>query len=277
LFPHKLLALLAGMALSGVLGCGAGQSNDPNRPLIWGADAEGGAPYITAGPDGNNIGFEVEVAAALAKELGRPIEFKQVAFDSLVPHLERGDIDLAMNGLEVTPDRQKRVRFSRPYYVYRQQLAARTGDDRFKSYDGLKAMKAITVGTLDETAAMRLLQRDGVPTKTYPDSVGPYKDLELKRIDAVMQDLPIALYLVKKQDEFKDKIQFVGPPIEPGLYAIALRPRDEELAKQIDAALERLARNGTLQKILEKWELWNDDQQQIDQPTDSAIKKLLGK
>lgn len=269
---HRLLAVLAGIVLVGVIGCGSGK-----KTLIWGADAEGGAPYISAGPDGQNVGFEVEIIAALAKELGRPIEFKQVAFDSLVPHLERGDIDLAMNGLEVTADRQARVRFSRPYYVYRQQLVARAGDDRFKSYEELKGLKGLTVGTLDETAAHRMLQRDRIPVKPYSDSVGPYKDLELRRIDAVLQDWPIALYLVRKRDEFKDKLQFVGAPIEPGLYAIAFRQKDEALARQVDAALERLSQNGTLQKILEKWELWNDDQKQIDNPTDPAIQKLLGK
>lgn len=273
MFAHKFLALLSALVLVGIVGCGTSKKDDPNRPLIWGADEEGGAPYILKDASGKHIGFEVEIADALSKDLGRPIEFKQVAFDSLVPHLMRGDFDLAMNGLEVTEDRKNTVRFSRPYYIYRQQLVARAGEDRFKSYEDLKALKGLTVGTLDETAAHRMLKRDGLKDKAYSDSVSPYKDLDLKRIDAVLQDWPIAVYLVQKKDEFKDKLQFVGPPIEPGQYAIALRPKDEALAKQIDAALERMAKNGSLRKILEKWELWNDDQKQLDASAEPAAKK----
>ena len=100
---------------------------DDKRPLLWAADAEGGAPYVFGDPNNpdKNEGFEVEIAAALAKELGRPIEFKQYDFKNLIPGLERGDFDFAMNGLEITPDRKEKVRFSRPYYVYKLQLVVR--------------------------------------------------------------------------------------------------------------------------------------------------------
>src|SRR6476620_6948361 len=76
---------------------------DEPKPLIWAADAEGGAPYIYKDPEDRqrNIGFEVDLAKALARELGRPIVFKQYQFHSLVSGLQRGDFDLAMNGLEV--------------------------------------------------------------------------------------------------------------------------------------------------------------------------------
>src|ERR1041385_5871400 len=86
-------------------------------PLRWGADAEGGAPYVFKDPANprQNIGLEVDLAAALAKELGRPITFRQYNYDSLISGLVRGDIDFAMNGIEVTPDRQARLRLSRPY------------------------------------------------------------------------------------------------------------------------------------------------------------------
>src|SRR2546423_1754079 len=102
------------------------------RPLIWAADAEGGAPYAFHDPNAPQsiIGFEADLAAALAKELGRPIQFKQYDFKNLLIGLDRGDFDFAMNGLEVTPERQALVRFSRPYYVYRLQLVVRAGEER---------------------------------------------------------------------------------------------------------------------------------------------------
>ena len=90
-------------------------------PLRWGADSEGGAPYISRDPKHADKyeGFEFDLAAALEKELDRKIQFVQYEFKSLVVGLRRGDIDFAMNGVEVTNDRLKALRMSRPYYVYR--------------------------------------------------------------------------------------------------------------------------------------------------------------
>jgi len=229
--------------------------------LVWAADAAGGAPYVFKDPDNPNkhIGFEVDLAEALAKELGRPIEFQQYEFTRLIPGVERGDFDFAMNGLEITPDRKKRVRFSRPYYIYKLQLVVRADEDRFQTLEELKKVKDAKVGTLGDTAASRLLEKMGIPTQTYDGQVEPYRDLALKRVDAVLLDLPIALYYAKKDP----KLKFSGPPIEPGYYAIAFNRKNEELAKQVDAALERLIQNGQLQKIYEKWGLWNDDQKEL--------------
>jgi polar amino acid transport system substrate-binding protein len=251
---------MIGLAIAA--GCRS-QSNDPNRPLIWGADAQGGAPYIFS-EGGKDVGFEVELAAALSKELGRPIEFKQYDFSNLANGVLRGDIDLAMNGLEVTEDRKKVLRFSRPYYIYRQQLVVRADDERFKSLEDLKGKKDVTVGTLANTAASRLLEKHGIPVKTYEDQVNPYKDLALKdRVDAVLLDYPIALWVVKKNPDLDKALKFAGPPIEPGQYAIGFDPKNEALAKQVDDALGRLIQKGELKKILEKWELWNDEQKEL--------------
>jgi polar amino acid transport system substrate-binding protein len=246
---------------------------DENKPLRWGADEEGGAPYISKDPKtGKYVGFEVDLSKALAKQLGRPIVFQPRSFKSLFDDLERGDvIDFAMNGLEVTPDRARLFRFSRPYYVYRLQLVARKDEDRFTNLSQLRA-KDLTVGTLENTAAARLLKKLDIPTKTYDDQVNPYEDLALKRVDAVLLDLPIAIYVVQKNPDLNTKLKFVGEPLEKGLYAIAFRKEDEALAQQFDVALENLTKNGELQRIYEKWGLWNDDQKELG---DESSEELL--
>jgi polar amino acid transport system substrate-binding protein len=255
------LAALAGLVL-GTVGCGGDKLPRVDK-LRWGADEEGGAPYISRTKDGTYVGFEVDIAQALAKEIGRPIEYTPKAFKSLVDDLERGDIDLAMNGLEVTPDRQRIVRLSRPYYVYRLQLVTRKGDDRFASLADLEGKKDVTVATLENTAASRLLKKLGIPAKTYDDQVNPYNELADKVVDAVLLDVPIAIYVVRKNPELNAKLQFTGPPIEKGSYAIAFRKDNEALAQQFDEALGRLIKSGELRRILEKWELWNDDQKEL--------------
>ncbi len=233
------------------------RSAETAPPLRWAADAEGGAPYIFKDPDdpNRNVGFEVDLAVALGEELRREIEFVQYHFDELVPGLERGDYDFAMNGLEITPDRAARVRFSRPYYIYKQQLVVRADEQRFATLDECKATGAV-VGTLGETAAERLLDKLEIEKRVYDGQVEPYLDLELGRIDAVLLDLPIAVYYARPNP----KLKYVGEPTDEGYYAIAFRPEDEALACQVDDAIVRLVESGRLKSIYQKWHIWNDDQ-----------------
>lgn len=229
-------------------------------PLRWGADAEGGAPFIFKDPNDldKNIGFEVDLAEALAKELGREIEFKQYNYAELALGLERGDFDFAMNGLEITPDRKRQLRMSRPYYIYTLQLAARADEHRFTSLEETQAQH-LTVGTLNETAASRLLEQMGISARLYDGQAEPYEDLELKRVDAVLMDLPIAEYYARPRASLK----FVGEPFGAGGYGIAFRQQDEALAQMFDAALQKLAENGELERIYRRWRIWTDDQQQL--------------
>jgi polar amino acid transport system substrate-binding protein len=249
------LALLVGL-LAPVQRMAAAES----RALVWAADEEGGAPYVFKNPKNlhERIGFEVDLAHALEGELGRPIEFKQYQFVNLMAGLQRGDFDFAMNGVEVTPDREKVVHFTRPYYVYSLQLTARKEEQRFDSLESCRKVGGL-VGTLGDTAAERLLDQMGVKKKVYDDQVAPFMDLELGRVDAVFLDLPIVIYYGQPNP----KLKLVGQPRGQGFYAIALRKNQEELAAQLDAALGRLIDSGKLREIYQKWNLWNDDQQQL--------------
>ena len=95
--------------------------------MLWGGDAEGGAPYVYPDParPESLIGFEFELAEALAGKLGVKARIVQNQWDQLVPALERGNFDIILNGLELTADRQRRIALSQPYYVYRQQIVTR--------------------------------------------------------------------------------------------------------------------------------------------------------
>lgn len=226
-------------------------------PLRWGADAEGGAPYVFHDPadPAHPRGFEVDIAALLARELGRDVVHVQYEYVSLLAGLERGDIDLAMNGLEVTPDRAQQVRFSRSYYVFREQLSVRRGDPRCATLAAC-ITSAGTIATLGDTFAERLLDARGAHKKIYDGQVEPYSELALGRVDAVLLDLPIALYAGRSDPR-------VAPAEllpERGEYAIALRPGDEALARSVDRALDSLAQRGELERVYRRWGLWNDDQ-----------------
>ena len=133
--PRALIAFCLLMATSGCRGRAAEDGLDRVKRtgvLRWGADLQGGEPYVFEDParPGVNVGFEVEIADALARELGVRAELVQNDWSTLVPSLERGTFDIAMNGLEVTAARQRRIGLTRPYYVFAEELVVREGDAR---------------------------------------------------------------------------------------------------------------------------------------------------
>jgi len=230
------------------------------KPLIWASDEEGGAPYLFRDSTLEQKGFELDIIRAVSAHIGRPIEFKQYPFDNLIPGLLKGDFDFAMNGLEITEERKKTIRFSKPYYIYRQQLVTRADEKRFQTLLGCKNTKGAIIGTMEATQAERLLDQEGIPKRIYPSPTEAYADLAgTDRIDAVFMDLPMAL-----QYALPDKrLRFAGKPTARGFYGIAFRPQDEELAKKVDSAIEEIRGNGKLRSILVKWNLWDDCQEEL--------------
>jgi polar amino acid transport system substrate-binding protein len=158
--------------------------------LIWGGDVQGGEPYVYEDPDNPKklIGFEVEIAEELAKRLGVKPVFKQNAWSSLVPALERGDFDVAMNGLEATSSRQEQLLMSRPYFVYAETLAVRR-EDSARTLDSFKGKK---VGTLNQTYAYDILRERDFDMAIYEGVQEPYLDLVNGKINAVLLDNIIA-------------------------------------------------------------------------------------
>lgn len=228
----------------------------PEPTLRYGADAEGGAPYSFYGSNDPTklVGFEIDILDEIARRLETRPEFVQNAWDSLVPSLTRGDIDLAFNGIEVTPERAGAVDFTRPYYVFQQELTVRADERKIASLADLAGRR---VGTLSGSLARDMLEATaGVVIVTYPDVIEPYKDVELGRIDAVLLDVPIATYYGRRSG----KLRAAGPPIGRGLYSGVVRKADRTKRDLLDAALDAMIADGTLRRILEKWGLWNDAQ-----------------
>jgi His/Glu/Gln/Arg/opine family amino acid ABC transporter permease subunit len=243
-----------------------------NKPLRWGADLDGGVPYVMPDPDDPEkvIGVEADLAKALEKQLGRTIEFKQRQFDSLLSDVERGDIDIAMNGLEITPENLKKVAFSKPYYVYQLQLTVKAGESRFQTIEQARD-QGLHIGTLGGTAADRLLDKLGVAKEIYDDQVGPYTDLlKNDRVQGVLLDLPIALYYASPDTRLKHSrckqpggYQFAGPPFADGYYGIAVNKNNPGLVEDLNRAIDQLRESGELKTIFTKWELWNTDQYRL--------------
>jgi len=271
-------ALTLGAAALTLGGCGGAATSDDALAKVksagvlrWGADVQGGAPYIyeDADHEGALKGFEVDLAEALATELGVKAEFVQNDWSALVPSLERGTFDIAMNGLEVTPARSGRVLFTRPYYVFASRLMARRDDPSITA--DLASVKGKRVGTLTNSFTADQLLASGIEPVYYEGTDEPYQDLVAGRIDAVFHDDIIAgIY-----GEHRPQLRVVGD-FADGFYAIATRKEDRSLHDAVDEALEKLIQTGKLEEILKKEKIWNDRQLGLTAWSDADQRRLLG-
>jgi len=73
------------------------------------------APWIMENKEGKLIGFEIDIANQLAKDLGVKVKFKQYQWNKLIPALKKGEIDIIASGLSITPKRALEINFSNPY------------------------------------------------------------------------------------------------------------------------------------------------------------------
>ncbi|MCM3881257.1 MAG: ABC transporter permease subunit [Vicinamibacterales bacterium] len=252
----RLGATLA-LVLAGCAGVGA-------QPVLrWAGDAEGGAPYVEADPaDPSRVaGFEVDVATLIAQGLDREPRFMQIEFASIDQSIARGDADIGLNGIEDTPARRATLAVTLPYYEFREVLSVRGADaGRFRTLADLGGRR---VGTLSGTIAYDILlraERDhGIIAVSYDDDVHPYSDLLIGRLDAVLLDNVLA---------DRRRRTMPGFSTQPGAVAVShyigvLSPQNAALRDRVNDILKQAMRDGRLEGILRKWQVWNDDQPQL--------------
>jgi len=244
--------------LGGLDGAGAGEElgRRLHGELRWGADSQGGAPYVFQDPADPRrmVGFEVELAEALAGRLGLRARLVQGPWEQLLQLLDRGDVDVVLNGIEVTADRARAYRLTQPYYAGPQRLTVRRGDAAAPR--SREALAGRRVGTLPGSLAERVLRAAGADVRTYDGGQGDmYRDLSLGRTDAVLADAPIADYYASLEAD----LEVLDVPVGEVRYAVVVRASDPELQAALDRAMAALAADGTLARILGRWRLWTPE------------------
>lgn len=230
--------------------------------LRWGGDASGGGPYIFHGPTNQLTGFEYELAEYLAKALGVHSEYVNWEWDMLPQILDRGTIDVVLNGYEWSEEREQLWSSTTPYYIYKLQLVARKDDNSIQSWDDLRAPEGEPrkrVGVLQGSAAERYVAEkygDAVELKKYPEVTSVMGLVQQGQLDATVQDVPIAIHY---GPEFPG-LHNVGSPEAPGYYVAYVRSGDDRLRERLNAAIASAIQDGTLRRLYEKYGIWNDDQ-----------------
>ena len=243
--------------------------------LSWGADPTGGAPYAFLDANNTLIGFEVDIANALAHRMGISQECHQTSYKwAIEQDLRARKMDVILNGWEITPNREIDEAFSTPYYRYRQQLVVRTNDARFSQYTASSpinlsdlASSNYKFGTGTDYKAADEFRTANITPIT---SATPLNDLKNGAVDVVMIDEPLVIYYVEgkgKGATADNTLRRIGQPLFPSNYVIGFKKNDpnaDTLRQEINQALLALKLDGTLKRIYQQWGLWNDSQKEVD-------------
>jgi polar amino acid transport system substrate-binding protein len=235
--------------------------------LVWGGDSEGGGPYVFPDPAAPRrmTGFETELAELLAADLGVRSQFYQGLWQNLPALLETGEIDVVLNGYELTPARAGDMAHTRPYYVYQLVLLARRDDPQLRTWDDLRHRadgKKPKIGVLGGSGAHAYLTQhygDSVEAIAYEGTTDAMREVETGKLVATLTDLPAAVFY---RGRFASLAE-IGEPVGHGYYVLYLRRGDDTLRTALDTAIGHLLDDGQLKALYEKYDLWNPAQEEL--------------
>jgi polar amino acid transport system substrate-binding protein len=223
--------------------------------LTIGTDKPAYPPYFENDKPTNGKGFESAVAYAVAKQLGfAPGEVKWIVVpfnSSYAPGDKKFDFDI--NQISITPKRAKHVDFSNPYFTAPQAVVAREGSPAASATslaDLAKAKLGVQVGTTSLDAVSASIKPASQP-QVFNDSNDTVRALKIKRVDAIVVDLPTAFYLTAAEIP---KSKIVGQFQAPGgdRWGLLLQ-KGSKLTTCVNQALDKLSSAGELERLQKQW------------------------
>lgn len=209
-------------------------------------------PICMSGDDGRPTGLEADFAAALADELGCPLEIVPLGFDQLFPALLEGRVDILMSGLTVTPARAYRVRFCKPYLSNPLVAATRSGWGASYASASHVLAASTSIGVLRHTYGETFVRRHSPRARIFPisnyDEVP--RDLAANRYSIYVDDLAALLDLSAKHPGVIEIIPF---PLQQQDIAWAVHPDNAALLSAANATLDKWKANGNLKAMLDRW------------------------
>lgn len=228
----SLLALaLVGFVFAPLLARSVYSETKPN--LVMATEA-GYKPFDYLDESGQVVGFDVDLAREIAKDQGRELEINNLSFDALLTALQSGKADMVLAAMTVTPERQRNVNFSNPYYQASQKIIVRAGETKIKGKRDLVGQRiGVQLGTTGEESARTI---EGAKISALTEVATLMSELGSGKIDAVIvDDQPAKLY-AGRNGNFK----ILAENLSEESYAIAVRKDDTELLAKINATIARL-------------------------------------
>lgn len=212
-------------------------------------------PFVYMNPAGDVIGFDADIVRALCQQMQANCMLLNQPWESLIPSLKLGKFDAIFGGVAITPEREKQVAFTQPYYQLTGSVVANKSLHLALSAQGVKGKTfGVQEGTTYDTY-LQTVYGNNITINRYPSAQQALMDLASGRVDAVMGDTPVIQQWVKENG--KNQFALVGQPINDEKYfgkgdAIAVRLGNTQLLNALNKALTTIKANGTYCKIVHK-------------------------
>lgn len=254
----RMSTLFLALAVSAValFAAGCGSSDDD------GTSGGGGGEKLTVGSDvpyppfeefGQSKtefqGFDIELMEAIAKKIGREVEFKDTSFDTIFRDLAQGKFDAVASATTITDEREESVDFTNPYYLPSAQsivvVKGATGLNSAKDLEG--KVVGVQQGTTGEEYVEEEI--DTKELRTYPQGPDTIPALKAGTIDAVVIDRPVAENAI----EADSGIEISGGIETEEQYGFVVQQGDEELLDELNEGLAEVIDSGEYKTIYKKW------------------------
>lgn len=247
----SLISIL-GMSMIACGKKGESEKSTDKKKIVLGTSADY-PPYefhkIIDGKD-TVVGFDVEIAKEIAKDLGADLEINEMKFDGLLAAISTKKVDMVLAGMNPTPERSKSVDFSNIYYTADHSvMVKKENKDKFKDKSSFKGVKVgVQKGSIQENLAKE--QLEGADLKMLGKVTELILDLQNNKVDAIVVETPVAkAYADKNKDIDITGVTFNINKEEQG-SAVAVAKGNEELKKSINKTLDRLIKEGKIDEFV---------------------------
>ncbi|SEM82766.1 cystine transport system substrate-binding protein [Pseudomonas sp. ok272] len=210
---------------------------------------EANTPPFNFKEDGKLTGFEVELGQLLASELDVRTDFVVTDAAELLPGVESGRYDIAINHIALTPELKDRFAFSEPYSYSSAQLIVRKEEQR--PFSSLTALKGESLGVAQGSQFVDQARSvEGVDLRSYADAQQPIKDVADQQIDAAISDRLLIPYAIRDSRLPVKEGAKVGPTLS---LVIPFQKGNPAFQASLDRALQRIKADGRMMKLSQKW------------------------
>lgn len=198
--------------------------------------------------DGEYVGFDIDMWKIIADELDLEYELRPMDFNGIIPGLQTGQVDVALAGITIRPDRAEVIDFSDGYYESGFRIMVPTDSDITGSDDLADKTLAVRTGTSAADYARENFTETEL--RQFPNIDNAYLELRTGRVDAAMHDTPNVLYYIATAGD--GQVKAVGEQMMAHEYGIAF-PKGSELVEPVNAVLASMREDGRYDEIHAKW------------------------
>ncbi|MET3683868.1 polar amino acid transport system substrate-binding protein [Alkalibacillus flavidus] len=258
------LAILLGIVMLVLTACGAGSSEDESEANASEGDSEGDKqviematsadypPFESMNEDGEIVGFDIDIANAIADELGYELEINDMNFDGLIGALQSGRADMVMAGMSATESRSENVNFSTSYHSSGEMFVTAPDSDITSIEDLDGTTVGVQLGTIQEEGAENLQEDYDFEIQAMDKATNIIQELKTGRIEVGYLDKTVAEGYIEEQNlaGFDDPTEAA-----PGMAVAFPKDGDEEFYNEVNSLIEQFLEDGTIEELEEKWEL----------------------